>query len=375
MENLQAHYTVSISQAVPMVLRCIKAKLVTMMQGSPAIGKSAIGQKIAKDNNLKMIDLRLSQCDPTDLLGFPKVTDGKAGYVPMDTFPLSTDPLPLKKAGIPGHKKGDTLLDGTIAAEDKEAIPAEYYSGWLLFLDEFNSAPRSVQAAAYKIVLDRMVGQFNLHPNCAIMCAGNKEDDGAIVEEMSTALQSRLIHMSLVVNAEEWNDWAIGAGIDHRITSFINWKPDQLYTFKPDHTDKTYASPRTWEFADRLLKSGLNENDIEFMPLMSGTIGHGTTSEFRMFCEIASKLPTIAQIMANPDKIEVPDEPSILFALSGALSVHFKAADVVPYITFLNRLPAEFQIVTLKQTIARDRTVLAIPEVQDWCQKNSKKLF
>ena len=68
-----------------------------------------------------------------------------------------------------------------------------YYAGWLLFLDEFNSASVAVQAASYKIVLDRMVGKGHLHKNVAVVCAGNLESDGAIVEQMSTPLQSRLV--------------------------------------------------------------------------------------------------------------------------------------------------------------------------------------
>ena len=109
---------VKISQAASMVTSLIKAKLVPMIHGSPAVGKSAIGQQIAKEYNLKLIDMRLSQCDPTDLLGFPFVKEGRAGYAPMDSFPLEGDEVPVG------------------------------YNGWLLFLDELNSASQAVQAAA-----------------------------------------------------------------------------------------------------------------------------------------------------------------------------------------------------------------------------------
>lgn len=115
---------VKISQAIPAITDSIKAKLVPMVMGSPGCGKSMIVQQIAKDYGLKVIDLRLSQCDPTDLMGFPSIgthsvpSKARAGYVPMETFPIEGDEIP----------KG--------------------YNGWLLFLDEFNSAPLAVQAAA-----------------------------------------------------------------------------------------------------------------------------------------------------------------------------------------------------------------------------------
>ena len=179
---------VKISQAISMVTGFIQAKLVPMLVGSPGCGKSQIIHQIAKEYNLKVIDLRLSQCDPTDLSGFPTTKGNKAGYLPMETFPIEGDKIP------------------------------EGYSGWMLFLDEMNAASPAVQAAAYKLVLDRMVGIYHLHKNVAIACAGNLETDNAIVQPMSTALQSRLVHLELVVDVKEWLDLynhVIQSDLDH----------------------------------------------------------------------------------------------------------------------------------------------------------------
>ena len=190
---------VKISQAVAMLTAYLQAKLVPMLVGSPGCGKSQIVYAIAKHHNLKVIDLRLSQCDPTDLAGFPTIekhttADGKeiskADYVPMKHFPIEGDPIP------------------------------QGYKGWLLFLDEATSAPKAIQAAAYKLILDRMVGSHHLHKHVAIVAAGNLETDNAIVEPMSTALQSRLVHLELVIDHMEWIDWASTNNIDHRIIAW-----------------------------------------------------------------------------------------------------------------------------------------------------------
>ena len=47
------------------------SKLTPMLVGSPGIGKSDIVKLVAKKHNLKLIDVRLAQSDPTDLNGFP----------------------------------------------------------------------------------------------------------------------------------------------------------------------------------------------------------------------------------------------------------------------------------------------------------------
>ena len=332
------------SEAKQMLIECIKVGLVPFLQGSPGIGKSDIVRAIAKEFNLKVIDLRLSQCDPTDLGGFPMLLGDKAGYVPMNTFLLESDPLP------------------------------EGYNGVLLFLDEFTSAPRAVQAASYKLVLDRMVGTHRLHKNVAIVCAGNLETDGAIVEELSTALQSRLVHLELAVSSEDWIDWAIDNDLDHRIVSFIKFKPDMLYTFKPDHTDKTYASPRTWEFCNRFVKDK-EVVGIELLPLLAGTLSEGVAREFRTFTQIYSNLPTLTQMMEQATTLPVPQEPSILFALTGSIAHNANNENAGPLMDFVSRLPIEFQVVTLREMVRRSPALMNHKSVQAWITKNAKELF
>lgn len=54
-------------KAPTLLLDALHAGLVPMLHGSPGIGKSDIARMVAKHMNLKLIDIRLGQCDPTDL--------------------------------------------------------------------------------------------------------------------------------------------------------------------------------------------------------------------------------------------------------------------------------------------------------------------
>lgn len=335
---------VKISQAASMISAFLKARLVPMLVGSPGMGKSQLYQQIADQYNLLLIDTRLGQCDVTDLCGFPTIKGNKAGYVPMETFPIENDPIP---AG---------------------------YSGWLVLFDELSSAPPALQAAAYKILLDRKVGVHNLHKNVALCAAGNLETDSAVVHPMSTALQSRLVHIELIVDPKEWTDWAITKGLDHRITSYINFKPDSLYTFKADHTDSTYASPRTWEFADRVLKV-TEENSPDRLPMLAGTLSEGVAREFMGFCKIHQDLPTISQILAAPDSIKVPEEPSILFALTGAIGHNASQENFGQLIKYVNRMPSEFQVVALRETTRRNKAMMGHASVSQWLNTNKEVFF
>ena len=275
----------------------------------------------------------------------------KACYVPMDTFPVEGDAIPVNtETNAP-------------------------YSGWLLFLDEFNGASISVQAAAYKLVLDRMVGLYHLHKNVAIVCAGNLETDNAIVNPMSTAMQSRLVHLELVSDVVEFTDWCAANNVDHRISDYVRFKPGNVYSFSPDHTDHTYACGRTWEFANRILGVTTGLDDPDLLPMLSGAISEGVAREFIGFCKIYQDLPKPREIEMSPDTIKVPVEPSILFALTGSISHNANKDNFSQFMKFVTRLPVEFQVVTLRETVRRNKSMMGHPAVQKWVTESAASLF
>lgn len=376
--------TISATQAPELLIDIMKAGLVPMLTSSPGIGKSSIAKAVAKSLDLKVIDLRLSQCDPSDLLGFPSINveRTKAGYVPMDTFPILGDDLPIKldadgkelftMASNPNY--GKRSGDG-VNTTDKEIKVFTRFKGWLLFLDEMNSAAKSVQAAAYKIVLDKQVGIFELHPNVLMMAAGNLATDNAVVNKLGTAMQSRMVHLQLREDFKAFMAWAATSGMDYRVTSFLQFKPGALFMFKPDHAECTFPCPRTWEFVSKIIKPW-KTIEHKKAAIIDGTVGEGTGREFLAFCQVFNDLPTIQGILANPADIPISKEPTVRYALTGMISTHITKANSEDLMIFINRLPVEFQIITLQAALLRDQTLMADGSAfQKWVMENASRLM
>ena len=342
---------ITTEQAPELIKDILKANLVPMLHSSPGIGKSSIYKQIAKEYDLLLIDLRLSQCDPTDLSGFPFLNEKrtKAGYVPMDTFPIVGDSLPKK-------------ADGT------------FYKGWLLLLDEFNSAPMSVQAAAYKLVLDKEVGQHKLHPKVYCVAAGNLASDKAIVNRLSTAMQSRVIHLQLMADFKPWINWGNANGIDYRILAYIGFRPEILHKFAPDHDDFTFPCPRTWEFLSDIIKPWKKIGRSK-APILDGTIGEGAAREFLGFCDVFGQIPTIEQILANPATIQLDDEPSIRYATAALIANHADYNNFGTLLQCITRMPIEFQVICLQAAFRREQDIGGHPEWKKWTIKNAQEFM
>jgi len=351
-----AQIEVTLKEAQPLIMDAFRAGLTPAMVSSPGIGKSDLARQICKKQNLKLIDIRLSMYDPADLNGFPFILNKdapiehiKAGFVPIEVWPVEGDELPINPE------------------------TGQQYNGWMILLDEFNSAPLSVQAAAYKLTLDRMVGMHRLHSRCVVLAAGNKMTDKAIVQRTGTAQQSRMNWLTIKCCPIAWLEWAEAEELDHRVCSMIRFKEDLLHKFDPNHTDLTFPCPRTWHFTSRIIKPW-KDIIVQKLALLAGTVGDGAAREFYSFSKIYGKIPTLKEIIANPQGCRLGDEPSMQFALSGMVSRHLDKNNAQPLVSFLDRLGIDFQVVALRNAIKRTPAIRMLPEVKLWLSTNSREL-
>ena len=287
--------------------KCIleNTNLPAFLWGSPGIGKSAIVKQIAAEKNIPCIDLRLTLLDPTDLRGLPVMQGDRVVWSP----PVF---LPREGAGI-------------------------------LFLDELNAAPPAIQASAYQLVLDRRVGEYVLPKGFAIVAAGNRETDRAVTFRMPTPLRNRFLHLEIEPYLEDWKEWAMEEKIDPLIIGFLNFRPALLSTFGADFSAQAFATPRTWEYTSHLLSSGLQDEELRLA--VAGVIGRETAAEFWAFRELAKNLPSVDEILEGRDI--VPENPSILYALCGALAGRARE-NINRVLEYSLKLPAEFAVLLVK---------------------------
>lgn len=306
------------------IIDCISSDVVPFVRSSPGMGKSSIMRSVANEYRLKMIDHRLSTSAPEDLSGLPRFTaDGRAQFVPFaDLFPLEGDDLPAN------------------------------HDGWMLFLDEFNSAKKEVQAASYKLILDRMTGQKKLHENCVITAAGNLDTDRAIVNTISTAMQSRVIHLMLEISHREWmEDVALKDHWDPRIIAYLAQYPSKLMDFDPTHQNNTFCCPRTWEFMNRLVK-GKDVTD-EKAPLYAGTITAGVAVDFIRFTHVASSMVSVRDILADPANCRIPEDLSAKWSTITHMMEKIEPSNSDALLTYVNRFPIDFRVLFFRSVIVR----------------------
>lgn len=346
MSKFDTKISVTASDLPGLIEACATAGRALMIHGSPGIGKSAanleaatimgqhhgcphvamlsdIGHLKNPDEHFGLFDVRLSQCDPVDVGGLP-YADKELGIqrrLVADWFP-STD-----RYDIPDHG--------------------------MLLLEEVVSAPPAVQAAAYQLTLDRRIGDKKMKDGWCVVLTGNLMTDGGVVHKMPTPLANRLIHVYVRSDVDSWTDWAIDHGIDNSLIAFIRFRNDLLNTFD-DHVEKrskdhAFATERAWEFVDSLIKADPNVHRA----LLAGAVGNGPATEYAAFRQIWQSMPNIDNILMDPTGAPVPEEAAVRYAVTTALAGRATRDNFDVICQYIERLPAEFAVLTVKDSIRR----------------------
>lgn len=340
-ENISSLKAVSPRMAKKLATEYIWAGLVPYIEGSPGIGKTEVVEQIADELNLKLLEYSTATGEPVDVTGLPDFEDGKAVFRPFkDNFPTYDVPLPTKPDG------------------------KSKYDGWLIFLDEMNAGERAMQAAFFKVLLNRKMGLVPLHERVAFIGAGNLETDNAIVNPLSTPMQSRLAHVRMETSYDDWvRDVAIVRDYDTRLMAYLSMNPDKLMDFRPDHNDGTFCCPRTWGFANRLVKD--KPIDITRFHALAGVITSGVASDFISFVEAGADLVSFDEIMKNPSGARVPMSRSGMWMTVSGLIQKIDRKNFTALVAYINQYSMDFRILFFRGALIRDPSLRTHPDFVD----------
>jgi hypothetical protein len=354
------------------VIRHMRHRKVSLfIWGPPGVAKSAITNQVATEDGESLFDIRLSQMEPTDLRGVPipsshngvqELKWSAPTVLPRDINITGTREVeainelimfsnPIGDNGIHHVQKVEiavtSLTKGATAKiveqgldnfvvvlldANNEAVAGKVrytVSGkarGILMLDEFNSAAPSVQAGAYQLILDRRLGEYIVPEGVMVMAAGNRENDKGITFRMPTPIANRFVHIEMRSDFDDWQKWALMAGVDATVVGFLSSFKDELHNFDAASASRGFATPRSWEFVSKIIKDVPLDgvNDQIMLAMIAGAIGDGPALKFHPFRKSAAELPSASDILDGKAQTLATKEVSLHYALTTSLCYALK---------------------------------------------------
>ena len=271
------------------IRKAIQTRRPTFLWGPPGIGKSDLVKQIGDDAGREVIDVRLALWEPTDIKGIPyyNADQGKMVWAPPAELPVDSE------------------------------------STAIIFLDELNSAPPAVQAAAYQLILNRRVGTYQLPKGVDVVAAGNREGDRGVTYRMPAPLANRFVHLEMKVDFDDFQDWATLNKVHPEVVGYVGFAKQDLYDFDPKSPSKSFATPRSWVFVSDLLQDDDCDNDT-LATLIAGAVGDGLATKFMAHRKIAGRLPKAEDILDGKVKDLSIKEVSAMYSLTVSLCYELK---------------------------------------------------
>jgi MoxR-like ATPase len=199
------------------VALCGRARRPLLLVGRHGIGKSEILAEVAQDHNIGFVSRDLSLMEPVDLVGLPRIEDGRTVYSPPAFLP--TDGLGL------------------------------------LVFEEINRCERHMRAPCLQLLTARTLNDYVLPPGWLPVACINPDSDDYHVDSLDPALASRFVQVEVVPDRQQWLAWANGHGVHRAVLEYVG--NDETVFDEPE------SNPRAWTAVSDLLHAAGNATDPE----------------------------------------------------------------------------------------------------------------
>jgi hypothetical protein len=187
---------------------------------------------------------------------------------------------------------------------------------------------------------------------------------------MPSPLANRFVHFEMDVDVEDWRLWAYKNALDERVISYISYKSEHLFTFDAKSDAKSFATPRSWEYVNSVLKSSVSEDLL--LETIGGAVGKDVAVSFLAFCKVMNRLPDIKNILHSGSG-EYSDEVDVLYALStGLVSAYLKERDDAKLENLLRYtfgLKSEFAVMTVQDLQRNGVNMEHLEAFREWVEK------
>ena len=269
-----------------------------------------------------------------------------------------------------------------------EELGAHHGGPITLMVDEYGKANPSVKNALLRLMLERKIGSYTLHPDSIIFATTNLGAEG-----VGDLLPPHARNRITVVTARkpsnmEWIEWGINNGVDHSLLGWCKDNPqlfhsfddyknpdDNPYIYHPKQQRAAFVTPRSLEAASDILKERLHIDDQTTTAALMGTIGERGAMDLMAFVKMSDQLPSLESIKKDPLLAKVPTSAAAVCMVVYRTLATIENDWVDAWMTYMDRLDTEAQGMFANGVRApkygRQDIVMTKRAFTTWAMKNS----
>ena len=250
------------------------------------------------------------------------------------------------------------LNDGTgfVTYLTNEELGAHNEKPVILMLDEFGKSNPAVKNALLRLMLERKIGSYTLHPDSVVFATTNLGAEG-VGDLLPPHARNRVTVVRMAKpSAVQWIEWGIQNNVEHTMLSWVKDNPHCMqsfeevrdpesnpYIYHPQQQRAAFVTPRSLEAASDWLKQRdiLDEQTIK--SVLMGTIGERAALDMMAYVALADDLPSLESIKKDPMNAKVPDSAAATCMVVFRTLANIEKDWVDSWMDYMNRLDKEAQ--------------------------------
>jgi len=270
-----------------------------------------------------------------------------------------------------------------------EELGAHHHKPVLLMIDEYGKANTAVKNSLLRLMLERKIGGYTLHPDSIIFATTNLGAEN-VGDMLPPHARNRLVLVRMKKpTADDYIAYGIRNDFDLALLGFVKeYKTalfqdftqvkdpdDNLYIFHPRQERRSFFTPRSGHAASDVLKQRHNLDDHTLTALLMGAVGERTAMDLMAFVKIGDQLPSLESLKNNPKTAVVPDSTAAVCMVVTKALMEMSNKWIDAWMDYMVRLDTEAQGMfvnqAIRETYQHRKVVVANGKFTDWAVANN----
>jgi hypothetical protein len=248
----------------------------------------------------------------------------------------------------------------------------------VIVLEEYGQTEVDLKRALGQTTLEKRVGQHQVPEGFNVVMLSNYEGGRDAVTREFDFMINRRAEINMRLSLDSWLLWAHANRMTNITMAFAAMPAHEVFTGKAPKDQGPWLTPRSLATLDRYVRKVVERkipfNDAGVLVAAGGIIGRGAAQQFLTFGELRDKIPTVRQIIADPDKCPVPDSTDKQMFVVFNMADEANKNNIDQLVTYMQRLPSDLAISFYRNALTSDKSLMSCRAFGDWAVANKQLL-
>jgi hypothetical protein len=341
-----------------------RSDIAVMIKSKPGQGKTSMIQQYAESRGPQygLFEINCSLANQPDFMGwFYRCTESHTDFE-GNKFDLETGRYTFPYFGF----------------DKRTNRPWHQFKEGVIVFEEYGQTDLDLKKALGQTFLEKRVGQHKVPEGFDIVGLSNYDTDRSAVGRDYDFLINRWGELYMHNTIDNFLVFAHAKKFLNMTMAFASIPQHQVFEGVTPKEQGPFLTPRSTESLDKFMHTVLDAKVPLDDPIVrvtaAGIVGSGAAHQFIAFASLRSEIPSVDQIIKDPEGTPVPKQTDRCMFLVFNMADKAEKGNIKQLVTYMARMPSDMAVAFYRNALLRDKSLMSCREFGDWAVQNKALL-